>query len=87
MACFTNLMPCCPQVSSGIAEIIKYGLIRDVELFAWLEANMDALLARDPKAIAHAVRQSCINKVPPCYFDQGMCASASTQRAQLTRYG
>lgn len=31
------------------AEIIKYGLIRDAQLFEWLEQNMDRLLARDPE--------------------------------------
>lgn len=35
------------ELASGISEIVKYGLIRDPELFAWLEQNMDKLLARD----------------------------------------
>ena len=35
------------ELASGISEIVKYGLIRDPELFAWLEQNMDRLLARD----------------------------------------
>ncbi len=35
------------EFASGISEIVKYGLIRDPELFAWLEQNMDRLLARD----------------------------------------
>ena len=35
------------ELASGISEIVKYGLIRDRELFAWLERNMDKLLARD----------------------------------------
>lgn len=48
---------------AGVSEIVKYGLIRDAELFEWLEANMGKLLARDPAAVAHAVEQSCINKV------------------------
>lgn len=46
-----------------MSEIVKYGLIRDAQLFEWLEANMDKLLARDPAAVAYAVEQSCINKV------------------------
>lgn len=49
--------------SSGISEIVKYGLIRDAPLFGWLEQNMHRLLARDPEAIAYAVERSCINKV------------------------
>lgn len=35
------------ELASGLSEIVKYGLIRDPELFAWLEQNMDKLLARD----------------------------------------
>ena len=40
------------ELSAGLAEIIKYGLIRDPDFFAWLEAHMDDLLARDPAALA-----------------------------------
>jgi len=47
------------ELRAGLAEIIKHGLIIDAEFFAWLEANLDALLARDSAAIAHAVRRSC----------------------------
>ena len=44
---------------AGVAEIIKYGLILDAAFFGWLEQNMDALLARDEQALAHAVHRSC----------------------------
>ena len=47
---------------AGIAEIIKYGLIRDHELFEWLEQNMALLLARDKQALAYVIERSCINK-------------------------
>lgn len=50
------------QLAAGLAEVIKYGLIRDAEFFAWLEANMPALLARDKTALAYAIEQSCLNK-------------------------
>ncbi|MCK9619176.1 MAG: 3-dehydroquinate synthase [Methylobacter sp.] len=50
------------QLSAGLAEVIKYGLIRDAEFFEWLESNVDALLARDKQALAYAIEQSCINK-------------------------
>ncbi|WP_027159124.1 3-dehydroquinate synthase [Methylobacter luteus] len=50
------------QLSAGLAEVIKYGLIRDVEFFVWLENNIDALLARDKQALAFAIERSCINK-------------------------
>lgn len=47
------------EVSAGLAEIIKYGLIWDVEFLGWLEANMDKLRALDAQAIAHAIHRSC----------------------------
>lgn len=50
------------ELQSGISEIIKYGLIRDAELFEWLEDNMPKLLARDPDAMRYAVKRSCENK-------------------------
>ena len=50
------------QYSAGLAEIIKYGLIRDADFFCWLEDNMDALLARDEQALAFAIERSCLNK-------------------------
>jgi 3-dehydroquinate synthase len=50
------------QLSAGLAEVIKYGLIRDLEFFIWLENNIDALLARDKQALAFAIERSCINK-------------------------
>jgi 3-dehydroquinate synthase len=50
------------QFSAGLAEVIKYGLIRDPEFFSWLEANMDSLLKRDKIAIAFAIERSCFNK-------------------------
>lgn len=47
------------ELSAGLAEIIKYGPIADMEFFGWIEGNIDALLARDPAALAHAIRRSC----------------------------
>jgi 3-dehydroquinate synthase len=47
------------ELSAGLAEVIKYGLIWDVEFLAWLEANMDRLRALDPAAITHAIYRSC----------------------------
>lgn len=47
------------ELSAGIAEIIKYGLIADYAFFEWLEANMPALMARDKAALAYAVERSC----------------------------
>jgi 3-dehydroquinate synthase len=50
------------ELSAGLAEVIKYGLIRDGEFFTWLESHMDALLTRDPQTLAQAIEQSCRNK-------------------------
>lgn len=47
------------QLSAGLAEIIKYGLIRDLPFFEWLESNMPKLLARDSAALAYAIDRSC----------------------------
>jgi 3-dehydroquinate synthase len=47
------------ELSAGLAEVIKYGPIADDEFLTWIEANLDALWARDKKALAHAVRRSC----------------------------
>lgn len=50
------------ELSAGIAEVVKYGLIGDAKFFSWLEANMDRLVARDPAALTHAIEVACRNK-------------------------
>ena len=50
------------ELSAGIAEVYKYGLIRDAAFFDWIEANMGALLARDGAALAEAIERSCRSK-------------------------
>ncbi|ASF47484.1 3-dehydroquinate synthase [Methylovulum psychrotolerans] len=50
------------ELSAGLAEVIKYGLIRDLAFFEWLEANIGRLAARDKTALAYAIEQSCLNK-------------------------
>jgi len=47
------------ELSAGLAEVIKHGLVRDEGFVAWLEKNVERLLARDPQALAHAVRRCC----------------------------
>ncbi len=47
------------EVSAGLAEVIKYGPIADDAFLGWIEANLDALRARDRAALVHAVRRSC----------------------------
>ncbi|KAL8111180.1 3-dehydroquinate synthase, chloroplastic [Apium graveolens] len=58
------------ELASGFAEVIKYGLIRDAEFFAWQERNMDALMARDPDALAYAIKRSCENKAEVVSLDE-----------------
>jgi len=50
------------EVSAGLAEIIKYGLIIDDEFYRWLEANMASLYALESNAINHAIARSCNSK-------------------------
>jgi 3-dehydroquinate synthase len=50
------------EFCAGLAEVIKYGLIRDAEFFLWLEANLERLLARDGAALTYAIERSCRNK-------------------------
>lgn len=50
------------ELRAGIAEVIKYGLIRDLPFLEWLEANMEKLLARDTGALQYAIERSCRNK-------------------------
>jgi 3-dehydroquinate synthase len=47
------------QLAAGLAEVIKYGLIRDAGFFGWLEDNMESLKARDKQALGHAIERSC----------------------------
>ena len=47
------------ELAAGLAEVIKYGPISDMEFMQWLEDNMSDLLARDRTALAHAVKRSC----------------------------
>ncbi len=67
------------ELSAGIAEIIKYGLIRDPAFFIWLEEHMDQLMAREPEALAHAIERSCRNKAAVVAADE----RESGQRALL----
>lgn len=47
------------ELSAGLAEVIKYGPIADMQFMDWIEAHMDRLLARDVQALAYAVQRSC----------------------------
>jgi 3-dehydroquinate synthase len=47
------------ELRAGLAEVIKYGLIVDRRFFDWLETHASDLLAREPDALAHAIKRSC----------------------------
>ena len=50
------------ELAAGLAEVIKYGLIRDPALFEWLEKNMARLVRREAEPLAHAIERSCAIK-------------------------
>ncbi len=58
------------ELRAGIAEVIKYGLIRDLSFFEWLEQNMEKLLARDADALKYAITRSCQNKAEVVAADE-----------------
>jgi 3-dehydroquinate synthase len=58
------------ELSAGIAEVIKYGLICNAEFFAWLEKNMQDLLNRDKTALNYAIEVSCQTKADVVAADE-----------------
>ena len=58
------------ELSAGLAEVIKYGLIRDLPFLEWLEANMEKLVARDTEALTYAIHRSCQNKAEVVAADE-----------------
>jgi len=60
----TSTLATLPQreLSAGLAEVIKYGLICDEPFLGWLEAHMEALLALDSAALTEAIQRSCAAK-------------------------
>jgi 3-dehydroquinate synthase len=58
------------ELSAGLAEVIKYGLIRDPGFFDWLEQNMTRLLAKESEALAYAIERSCQNKAEIVALDE-----------------
>lgn len=55
--CLKTLPP--RELSSGMAEVIKYGIILDAELFEWLEEHVDDLMALDERAMGYCIRRCC----------------------------
>ena len=58
------------EFSAGVAEVIKYGLIRDVDFFDWLETNISKLMALDEAVITYAIYRSCKNKAEVVVADE-----------------
>jgi 3-dehydroquinate synthase len=61
VVCDLNTLQTLPQreLSAGLAEVIKYGPIADLAFLDWIEAYIDSLMAREPAALAYAVKRSC----------------------------
>ncbi len=68
------------ELSAGISEVIKYGIIRDPAFFGWLEDNMDKLLSRDAETLSYAILRSCENKADVVARDE---LEVTGQRALL----
>ena len=58
------------ELSAGLAEVIKYGLIRDGDFFLWLERNMPQLVALNPEVLSYAIYKSCQNKAEVVAADE-----------------
>ena len=58
------------ELRAGLAEVIKYGLIRDLPFLEWIEANLERLLERDPQALEYAILRSCENKTELVVADE-----------------
>ncbi len=58
------------EFRAGLAEVVKYGAIRDEPFLAWLEASLDDLLAREPNALARAIHRSCEVKAEIVALDE-----------------
>ena len=68
----TDLLNSLPdrELRSGLAEVIKIGLIRDFPFLKWLESNLERLLAREPEALAYAIFRACENKAEVVVADE-----------------
>ncbi|MEE9343766.1 MAG: 3-dehydroquinate synthase [Gammaproteobacteria bacterium] len=67
------------QLSAGVAEVVKYGFIKDSQFFTWLEENIQSILTRDPESLVYAIEKSCLCKAEIVAADE----RESGQRALL----
>jgi len=58
------------ELRAGLAEVVKYGFIRDRDFLEWIEAHAQQLLQREPQALAHAIRRSCEIKAEIVAIDE-----------------
>ena len=58
------------ELAAGLAEVIKYGLIRDRDFFEWIDTHVEQLVAREPEALAYAIENSCRNKAEVVALDE-----------------
>jgi 3-dehydroquinate synthase len=58
------------ELKAGLAEVIKYGLIRDEKFLVWIEENLDGLLRRDAATLGYAIHRSCANKAEVVAADE-----------------
>ena len=58
------------ELSAGVAEVIKYGLIRDADFFDWLELNINKLMVLDEAVVMYAIYRSCQNKAEVVAADE-----------------
>ena len=81
----TEVLSTLPERSylSGLAEIIKYGVIDDAEFFDWLESNAGGLVSRDDEALRHAIQTSCVCKARVVVEDE----RETSGRRAILNYG
>ena len=81
----TQTMGTLPERSylSGLAEVVKYGVIDDAEFFAWLETNATHLVAREQTALRYAIEQSCLAKARVVQEDE----RETSGRRAILNYG
>ncbi len=58
------------EISAGLAEVIKYGLIRETDFFNWLDGNIELLRSLDTQALAYAIKASCACKAEVVEIDE-----------------
>ncbi|CAL4324061.1 3-dehydroquinate synthase [Buchnera aphidicola] len=67
--CFLTTLPI-NQLISGIAEVIKYAIIFDIDFFQWLEDNIEKILVMDPNSLLYCIKKCCDLKSKVVFFDE-----------------